>query len=235
MRLSILLALAIAVILAGAFQLAIPPLLEHEIQKAVSASVDQVNYITVDAQAIPATKVVLGRIDKLTIDAKELVVEGLPIAAFLASFQGVQVDVRQILRGQLAVQSVRRLRTTVLLDEDGLNQYFWERVDKSKLFSIRLVGGFARLVGQVSLLGRPIELTLNGKFKIVGPTAVEYVPTELVVSQTRIPNFLLDAVMQERRFVIDLAHLPVPVEIESIKVENGRVYVFGRERQSGEK
>lgn len=231
MRLSILIGLVIAVVVAGMIQLAAPRLLEHEIERAVTRSVDQVHYLDVKAQVIPAAKIALGRIDRLIIDAKELVVGGLPIAAFLASFQGLELDVRKVFEGQLSVKSVRRLRATVLLDEQGLNEYLWEHVDESRLFSIRLVGEFARLVGQITVLGRPIELTLNGRFKTAGPVAIEYVPTELVVAQTRIPKFLLDALMQERRFVVDLSKLPVPVEVESIKVEHGQVYVFGKERK----
>ena len=230
MRRNILLALIIAIVVAGTMQWYIPRVVETRIGKAVEKAADQVNYLDIDVKVTPASKVFMGRIDKLTIDAKELVIQGLPIAAFVASFDGVWVNPLEVLKGELVVQWVRQLRATVLLEEEGINQYFWTHVDPGKRFAIRLVGGFARLVGQVSILGRPIELTLNGKFEIVGPTAIEYVPTELVVSQTRIPEFLLDAVMQERRFIIDLKDLPVPVMLDAITVERGKVYVFGKER-----
>lgn len=229
MRSVILIALLISITIVGVIQLVVPSLMEHVVERNIASLVSP-QYINVQIEAMPAAKLFLGQADKLSIDTKRLVVAELPVAAFLASAEDVQVDVLKLLDGQLSITKARKLRVTVLLDEAGLNQYFWSKVDPGKTFSIRLVGGFARLVGTVNVLGRPIELTLNGKFQVVDKTAIEYVPTELVVSQMKIPDFLLDAILRDRRFLIDLSALPIPIEVEKITVEAGQVYVFGKER-----
>lgn len=229
MRSVILTAFLISVVIAGVSQLVVPGLMEDAVERNIARLVSP-QYVDVQIEAFPAAKLALGKVDKLTIDTKRLVVAELPVTAFLASAEDVDVNVRKLLDGELAIDKARKLRVTVILDESGLNQYFWSKVDPGKTFSIRLVGGFARLVGTISLLGRPIELTLNGKFQVVDRTSVEYIPTELVVSQTKIPDFLLDAVLRDRRFLIDLSSLPIPIEVEKITVEDGQVYVFGKER-----
>lgn len=229
MRSVILTAFLISVVIAGVSQLVVPGLMEDAVERNIARLVSP-QYVDVQIESFPAAKLALGKVDKLTIDTKRLVVAELPVTAFLASAEDVDVNVRKLLDGELAIDKARKLRVTVILDESGLNQYFWSKVDPGKTFSIRLVGGFARLVGTISLLGRPIELTLNGKFQVVDRTSVEYIPTELVVSQTKIPDFLLDAVLRDRRFLIDLSSLPIPIEVEKITVEDGQVYVFGKER-----
>ena len=130
-------------------------------------------------------------------------------------------------RGELLLENAADLRLTVLFTEEGINDYFWEKVDPSKRFRIRLKPDGTVLQGTLALLGQELEINLQGVFEIRDGTRIVFIPKALTVEQLQIPQFLLQSVVQDKALIIDLGGLPVPLVVDEIRLAEGQLYAFG--------
>lgn len=227
-RFRIIAAVLIALLLVGLTEVFLPSFLEKRLEKALRQNLPGVKYLRVDIQARPALVTLLGKFHTVEIDAKDFVIRDLPVEAFLLKGRQIRLEPVALYReGRVTIQQAEDLRLTVLLTQAGMNEYFWKHVDPAKRFHIELAPERARLVGGVLLLGRKIDVALNGVFEIRDHTRIAFLPEEFKVEKTVIPRFLLDALLGDRQLVLDLSGLPVPIVIDGVRVEEGQLYAFG--------
>jgi hypothetical protein len=116
---------------------------------------------------------------------------------------------------------------TVLFTEDGINRYFWEKVDPGKKFSIKLKADGTVLQGTLAVLGQELDVNLQGVFEVRDGTRIVFIPKALTVEQLQIPQFLLQSLVEDKALIIDLAGLPVSLVVDEIRLAEGQLYAFG--------
>lgn len=128
----------------------------------------------------------------------------------------------------LLVRRADSLRVSAVVAEDDLNAYLWAKVDPSRRFQIRLTPEATRLEGSVKLLGRSIDLRMKGHFAVTGRALVEFVIDDVAVESVRLPRLIIDALTPRWTVQIDLANSPVPLQLKDVRVEEGRIFIYGQ-------
>lgn len=222
----------IAFILVGLTQFLLPTVLETRIERALGQRLTKADYLEVDIQAWPALASLVGRFHRINIEARDFVVDKLPVGAFL--IQGYQVRLNPgalYHNGQILLENAADLRLTALFTEKGINEYFWEQVDPEKRFRITLTQEDAVLEGTIAFFGQQIALALRGVFEIRDQTRIIFIPEALTVENVTVPQVILKSLVEDKALIMDLAGLPVPLVIDEIRLEEGQLYAFGHYEQ----
>jgi len=170
-----------------------------------------------------------GQLEDLKIEARDLVTtDGFPLAAFFFEAQRLQLDLGTLVRqGKVELSSTYKARATAVLSEAGLTEYLQKNLKPLSNVRMELRGGKATLHGTALLLGQQVKLSIGGKFEPV-EGELRFVPTDFFVANIGVPRFLLTALSREVEFTIPLGKLPLPLELESVRIEEGRAYLSGR-------
>ena len=130
-------AVVIALVLAVLSQFLLPPVLENKVEEALQERLTEVEYLKVDIQAWPAVASLAGRFHSVYIEARDFLIDDLSIGAFIVQGRDVRLNPGVLYRnGEILLENAADLRVTVLFTEDGINRYFWEKVDPGKKFRI---------------------------------------------------------------------------------------------------
>ncbi|NLJ68371.1 MAG: DUF2993 domain-containing protein [Firmicutes bacterium] len=221
-------AVVIALVLAALTQFLLPPVLESKVEQALRERFTEVEYLKVDIQAWPAAASLAGRFHSVYIEARDFLIDDLPVGAFIVQGRRVRLNPGALYRnGELLLENAADLRLTVLFTEEGINRYFWEKVDPSKKFKILVQPDGTVLQGTLAFWGQELDVTLQGVFEIREETRIVFIPKALTVEQLQIPQFLLQSLVEDKALIIDLAGLPVPLVVDEIRLAEGQLYAFG--------
>ncbi|NLA58407.1 MAG: DUF2993 domain-containing protein [Firmicutes bacterium] len=221
-------AIVIALVLAVLTQFLLPPVLENQVEQALKERLREVEYLEVDIQAWPAVASLVGRLHSVYIEARDFLIDDLPVGAFIVQGRRVSLNPGALYRnGELLLDNAADLRLTVLFTEDGINRYFWEKVDPGKKFSIKLKADGTVLQGTLAVLGQELDVNLQGVFEVRDGTRIVFIPKALTVEQLQIPQFLLQSLVEDKALIIDLAGLPVSLVVDEIRLAEGQLYAFG--------
>ena len=221
-------AIVIALVLAVLTQFLLPPVLENQVEQALKERLREVEYLEVDIQAWPAVASLVGRLHSVYIEARDFLIDDLPVGTFIVQGRRVSLNPGALYRnGELLLDNAADLRLTVLFTEDGINRYFWEKVDPGKKFSIKLKADGTVLQGTLAVLGQELDVNLQGVFEVRDGTRIVFIPKALTVEQLQIPQFLLQSLVEDKALIIDLAGLPVSLVVDEIRLAEGQLYAFG--------
>ncbi len=219
---------AILVAAGAASQLLLPRMLETQIAAGIKRSLAGAGAVRVDIASFPALEILAGRVDKITVDIRQAVIDGLKVEAFVADARNLQLDMPMLrLKREFVVKEADVLQVTVAVAEADLNEYFAKSSGTAKL-QIALTATETTLTGDVSVLGRPVQVTVKGHFAVTGATRVAFVVDDLLVMQTRLPRFIVEPLTGKWAVEFDLAGAPVPLEITELHIENKRLYIYGQ-------
>ncbi|MGI6037260.1 MAG: DUF2993 domain-containing protein [Limnochordia bacterium] len=212
-------------------QVFLPSYVAGRIEEAFLAAYPDTHLVQVEIEAFPALRLFGGGVDRFRFDARGFTYNGLNIEAFLVDGDQLQIPIMSLLRGQeFLFQSLGNLRATVLLKEEALNQYLWTKIDPIQLIEIQLERDAARLLGEVELLGRKFNLSLAGGFHVAPENKLVFVPDALTVEELQVPRLVVDAVADNLDLTIDFSRLPFTLTLESVRLEEGSLYIFARDR-----
>lgn len=206
----------------------IPGAVSTRLERAIVASVDEVESVRVHVRTFPAVAVALGRIDSLRLDARNIVVNGLRVQRLFLDARHAEIDVSSVLHGgRLDVRRVGRGDVTVMLAEDDLNAYFHSRDGILRLLTVRLRRDVATVSGSASVLGAKVDFGLEGRFVVRGDTRLAYVVDRVTVGHAVVPEVIKSGLLRNVDLSVDVSGLPIPVALRDVSVQDGVVYIFG--------
>lgn len=223
-------ALLVALMIAfGGSQAYLPHMVEQRLATGIGKSMGPAERVSVQVMSFPALQLLTGRLQRLTVDMRQVELDGLKVEAFFVDAQNLVVDAQKLRRGEgVEVRAADSLRVSAVIAEAALNDFFWSKLDPSRAFSIKLEPNVAKLRGSVNFLGHSIDLTVNGHFEVVQPTQVGFVVDEVKVEKMSLPRFLMESLAKRWSLQIDLASSAVPLEISDVRVEQERLFIYGR-------
>lgn len=228
---ALVLVLLVAAGLAVLGQVALPRFAANVIRAELLARTSA-EMVTVETRAFPAWKLFSGRLDYLGIDMRNAKFGDLPVSAFYVDGNFLRVDLRKLLgqRREFRVERAESLKATLMLTERDLNQYIWRTADPDRNFKVGFSQEAASFTGQVRVLGVRFNVNLSGRFALVGPTTLRFVPDEFYLAKMKLPRWVLDTFVA-KAFTIPLQvkNLPVEVRITRIRLEQGRLYLFAEQ------
>lgn len=233
-RTNVAIAFAVALAILIVTQLTLPGALESRIERELARSLEGARLIRAEVEAFPAIMLLLGRVDRLNLDMRGVLLGDLIVDAVLVDGRNLVVDPLKLIRGHgVTMASATSLRATLVVGEDDLNQYLWSRLPDARSFRVSLDRGQALLEGAITLLGREFDVHVRGHFRVDGPARLAFIPEDVSVESARVPQFLLEWFSQEWEIAVDLGQLPFSLVIEELRVENGQLLIYGTRPPSG--
>ncbi|KXS40815.1 MAG: hypothetical protein AWU54_1843, partial [Candidatus Frackibacter sp. T328-2] len=83
------------------------------------------------------------------------------------------------------------------------------------------------LAGVFNLFGNQIDFKLSGSFELEKNKRLAFAPKNLMVANLMVPEEVVQRLMQEVNFSLDLTQLPIPLKVEEVKVERDKLIILG--------
>ncbi len=207
---------------------AIPGAVGGRLERAIAEGAQGAESVRVYVRTFPALALATGRVDLLRIDVRNFLAGGLRVQRLFVDVRGARMDLAGALRGRgLGLEAARESELTVIVSEGDLNAFLHSRDDLLRNLSVRLRPGAASVEGRVSVLGLPLNVTLDGRFVIEGSARLRYVVDEFRVGKTVVPKVIKDELAKRVDLSLEASGLPFPVKLQDVNVQDGVVYVFG--------
>lgn len=202
---------------------------ESQVSRSTEQSFSSAAKVSVQVGQGSLTSWARGQLQDLKIEARGLVTkDGFPISAFFFEAKLLELNLGMLVRqGKVELLSTHEAKATAVISEGDLTSYLQKSLQPLTNVRMELRAGKATLHGVATLLGQKVKLSIAGKFT---PQAGElrFLPTDFFVAELKLPRFLLTSLAKEVEFTIPLGKLPLPLALESVRIENGNAYLSGR-------
>ncbi|MBE3574307.1 MAG: DUF2993 domain-containing protein [Firmicutes bacterium] len=182
----------------------------------------------VQVQAMPASRLLQGRLDQVDIWLRDGWYGQLQVAQARVTATGLVVDLDALRRHApftQALRSAQSVQGTLTVDEAGLNDYFWSQMDPGRHVHWRLKPGRVRLEGSWPLPGaKAVPLVLEGHFLPVSGDRLHFTVDQLQVAGRSWPASFLDQLFPDLLSLpVQVWQGPIPLYIRSVETEEGRL------------
>jgi len=97
-----------------------------------------------------------------------------------------------------------------------------------KDWRVQINEGNAVAVGKIPLQAIELDVRVHGKFQALGKEKIAFVPERVEVQGLELPSALVQILLEDAQFYIDLKAAPMPLELIDVKMEPGRLIVRAR-------
>ncbi|MBS3873787.1 MAG: DUF2993 domain-containing protein [Firmicutes bacterium] len=185
--------------------------------------------VSVRLASYPSLRLLLGQFEQIEIEAKNVSLGGLVANQYALVAENVAVNMRELLmKREVRFRNEGQMQVRVVVEEGELSKLLWERIPELRGWRIQLHAGRVTVLGQVPLLNAKVDIAVQGKFVAVGQDKIAFVPEGVEILGAPLPAALVNAVMQDTQFHIDLAAAPMPLELLDVKMEPGQLIVVAR-------
>lgn len=202
-------------------------LVNERVRRAVQDHLPGSEVVEARVHASPLVQLLRGHVDALELVVRNVPVDGFAIDQLIISGRAMHVDRRSLMQGVLRVYSAEELTFQAALTEKTLTAYVQKAVPEAVTVRVELSSGKAVLHGTVDLFGTPIDVSVDGELERAGATRVRFVPQGIVFARQSLPRSWVETITSTWRWELDFAPLPVPVHVQSVDVEEGRIKLRG--------
>lgn len=222
----ILLLVVLGVVVLSQFLL--PSWVEEQLAGWIGRSI-HTSLVEVEATSFPSIKLLWGDFDLLRVDARQAKIGELEVSGFLFDARGVAVDpAALLLRRRMHFRHIQHLKATIFLSEEGLNRYFKTVAQTAVPASVQLLEDKVVARATVTVLGMPLNLRVEGHFVLAEDgRAIRFQPQRLEVQNSPLPPLVLQLLRDQLILPVELRELPVPIRLTNLRLEEGRLYLFG--------
>ncbi|MBI2914881.1 MAG: DUF2993 domain-containing protein [Firmicutes bacterium] len=219
---------ALFLLVALVAQYTLPGYLERRLGPELGRALEARGPTEVRIRSSLALELLAGRFDELDLEVHEAVVGGVELERVAVSARGLRLNLRGLLKQEgLTVVDPGTVTVNLKLSEEALNRYFWEKVEGAKPFRIDLSPDAAMVAGTLRVLGLDVKLFMRTRVEIRPSSVVALVPVEFSVGDKNVPRFVLRALADQMEFALDFSSLPIPMQINEIRLQEGSMLVFG--------
>lgn len=220
-RISILIGI---VVLAAAFcQLLLPGIIGGNLANRIKEAARAEN-VTANVRAMPGFMLLAGQMDNLDVVVDNAWLGDIQVSRLTLHGENLQVDYSALdSRDGSAIQSADNLELTGVITQQALQDMLVKKMEKVDNLHVQMDADKISATGQVKLLGRMADITLEGK---VLPENGElyFHMTRLdirnaVLGQAVLGNFFGDIL------IFDLYNSPIRAEIDDVQQQAGQVTI----------
>ena len=222
-RISILIGI---VVLAAAFcQLLLPGIIGGNLANRIKEAARAEN-VTANVRAMPGFMLLAGQMDNLDVVVDNAWLGDIQVSRLTLHGENLQVDYSALdSRDGSAIQSADNLELTGVITQQALQDMLVKKMEKVDNLHVQMDADKISATGQVKLLGRMADITLEGKV-LPENGALYFHMTRLdirnaVLGQAVLGNFFGDIL------IFDLYNSPIRAEIDDVQqqAEIGRAHV----------
>lgn len=220
-RISILIGI---VVLAAAFcQLLLPGIIGGNLANRIKEAARAEN-VTANVRAMPGFMLLAGQMDNLDVVVDNAWLGGIQVSRLTLHGENLQVDYSALdSRDGSAIQSADNLELTGVITQQALQDMLVKKMEKVDNLHVQMDADKISATGQVKLLGRMADITLEGKV-LPENGGLYFHMTRLdirnaVLGQAVLGNFFGDIL------IFDLYNSPIRAEIDDVQQQAGQVTI----------
>ena len=220
-RISILIGI---VVLAAAFcQLLLPGLISGNLANRIKEAARAEN-VTANVRAMPGFMLLAGQMDNLDVVVDNAWLGDIQVSRLTLHGENLQVDYSALdSRDGSAIQSADNLELTGVITQQALQDMLVKKMEKVDNLHVQMDTDKISATGQVKLLGRMADITLEGKV-LPENGGLYFHMTRLdirnaVLGQAVLGNFFGDIL------IFDLYNSPIRAEIDDVQQQAGQVTI----------
>jgi hypothetical protein len=185
--------------------------------------------VEIKLDAYPSLRLLLGQFEELSVVARGVNLGGLTVEEYTLAAEQVTVNLRELLaRRELRFVNQGRLTVQVTVAEGELSSFLREKMPALKDWRVQINAGNAVVIGKIPLQAFDLDVRVHGKFQALGKEKIAFVPERAEVQGVELPAALVQALLQDAQFYIDLKAAPMPLELIDVKMEPGRLIIRAR-------
>ena len=220
-RISILIGI---VVLAAAFcQLLLPGIIGGNLANRIKETVRAEN-VTANVRAMPGFMLLAGQMDNLDVVVDNAWLGDIQVSRLTLHGENLQVDYSALdSRDGSAIQSADNLELNGVITQQALQDMLVKKMEKVDNLHVQMDADKISATGQVKLLGRMADITLEGKV-LPENGGLYFHMTRLdirnaVLGQAVLGNFFGDIL------IFDLYNSPIRAEIDDVQLQDGQVTI----------
>ena len=220
-RISILIGI---VVLAAAFcQLLLPGIIGGNLANRIKEAARAEN-VTANVRAMPGFMLLAGQMDNLDVVVDNAWLGDIRVSRLTLHGENLQVDYSALdSRDGSAIQSADNLELTGVITQQALQDMLVKKMEKVDNLHVQMDADKISATGQVKLLGRMADITLEGKV-LPENGGLYFHMTRLdirnaVLGQAVLGNFFGDIL------IFDLYNSPIRAEIDDVQQQAGQVTI----------
>ena len=220
-RISILIGI---VVLAAAFcQLLLPGIIGGNLANRIKEAARAEN-VTANVRAMPGFMLLAGQMDNLDVVVDNAWLGDMQVSRLTLHGENLQVDYSALdSRDGSAIQSADNLELTGVITQQALQDMLVKKMEKVDNLHVQMDTDKISATGQVKLLGRMADITLEGKV-LPENGGLYFHMTRLdirnaVLGQAVLGNFFGDIL------IFDLYNSPIRAEIDDVQQQAGQVTI----------
>lgn len=220
-RISILIGI---VVLATAFcQLLLPGIIGGNLANRIKEAARAEN-VTANVRAMPGFMLLAGQMDNLDVVVDNAWLGDIQVSRLTLHGENLQVDYSALdSRDGSAIQSADNLELTGVITQQALQDMLVKKMEKVDNLHVQVDADKISATGQVKLLGRMADITLEGKV-LPENGGLYFHMTRLdirnaVLGQAVLGNFFGDIL------IFDLYNSPIRAEIDDVQQQAGQVTI----------
>ena len=220
-RISILIGI---VVLAAAFcQLLLPGIMGGNLANRIKEAARAEN-VTANVRAMPGFMLLAGQMDNLDVVVDNAWLGDIQVSRLTLHGENLQVDYSALdSRDGSAIQSADNLELTGVITQQALQDMLVKKMAKVDNLHVQMDADKISATGQVKLLGRMADITLEGKV-LPENGGLYFHMTRLdirnaVLGQAVLGNFFGDIL------IFDLYNSPIRAEIDDVQQQAGQVTI----------
>ena len=220
-RISILIGI---VVLAAAFcQLLLPGIIGGNLANRIKEAARAEN-VTANVRAVPGFMLLAGQMDNLDVVVDNAWLGDIQVSRLTLHGENLQVDYSALdSRDGSAIQSADNLELTGVITQQALQDMLVKKMEKVDNLHVQMDAEKISATGQVKLLGRMADITLEGKV-LPENGGLYFHMTRLdirnaVLGQAVLGNFFGDIL------IFDLYNSPIRAEIDDVQQQAGQVTI----------
>ncbi len=220
-RISILIGI---VVLAAAFcQLLLPGIIGGNLANRIKEAARAEN-VTANVRAMPGFMLLAGQMDNLDVVVDNAWLGDIQVSRLTLHGENLQVDYSALdSRDGSAIQSADNLELTGVITQQALQDMLVKKMEKVDNLHVQMDTDEISATGQVKLLGRMADITLEGKV-LPENGGLYFHMTRLdirnaVLGQAVLGNFFGDIL------IFDLYNSPIRAEIDDVQQQAGQVTI----------
>lgn len=220
-RISILIGI---VVLAAAFcQLLLPGIIGGNLANRIKEAARAEN-VTANVRAMPGFMLLAGQMDNLDVVVDNAWLGDIQVSRLTLHGENLQVDYSALdSRDGSAIQSADNLELTGVITQQALQDMLVKKMEKVDNLHVQMDADKISATGQVKLLGRMADITLEGKV-LPENGGLYFHMTRLdirnaVLGQAVLGNFFGDIL------IFDIYNSPIRAEIDDVQQQAGQVTI----------
>ena len=220
-RISILIGI---VVLAAAFcQLLLPGIIGGNLANRIKEAARAEN-VTANVRAMPGFMLLAGQMDNLDVVVDNAWLGDIQVSRLTLHCENLQVNYSALdSRDGSAIQSADNLELTGVITQQALQDMLVKKMEKVDNLHVQMDADKISATGQVKLLGRMADITLEGKV-LPENGGLYFHMTRLdirnaVLGQAVLGNFFGDIL------IFDLYNSPIRAEIDDVQQQAGQVTI----------